>query len=62
VLEELLIVGEHDELPVGKPVGEQFCEPATVLDVEAVDHVIEQEESDPFVETFGHGEKQRYRE
>jgi hypothetical protein len=33
-----------------------------MLDVEAVDHVVEQEESDLLVEAFRHGQKKRYRE
>ena len=62
VLEELLIVREDDELPVGEPVGEQLGEPPAVLDVEAVDHVVEQEESDLLVEALRHGQEQRDRE
>ena len=41
MFEELLIVREDDQLPVGEPVGEQLGEPPAMLDVEAVDHVVE---------------------
>ena len=61
VLEELLIVRQHDELPGAEAIGEQLCQTPAMFDVEAVDHVVEQEKSDPLVEAFGHGE-QRDRE
>ena len=45
VFEKLLVVRQDDELPVGEPVGEQLGEPPAMLDVEAVDHVVENQES-----------------
>ena len=62
VLEELLVVGEDDELPVGEAVGQELGEPPSVLDVEAVDHVVEHEEAELLVEGLRHGQEQRDRE
>ena len=62
MFEELLIVREDDELPVGEPVGEKLGEPSAVLDVEAVDHVVEHEKADLLVEAFRHRQKERDRE
>ena len=60
MFEELLIVGEHDQLPFGKFLGEKLSESPAMLDVEAVDHVIEQQEADLLVEVFRHRQKKRY--
>ena len=62
MLEELLVVREDNELPIGEPVGQKLGEPPAVLDVEAVDHVVEQEEAELLVEFFRHGQEQRNRE
>ena len=62
VFEKLLVVRQDDQLPVGKPVGEQLGEPPAMLDVEAVDHVVENQESQLLVEARRHGQEQGNRE
>ena len=62
MFEKLLIVGEHDQLPFGEAIGQQFGEPAAMLDVEAVDHIVEQKEADLLVEAFRHRQEERNRE
>ena len=59
MLEELLIVSEDDDLPIGKAVGQELGEASAVLDVEAVDHIVEEEEAELRVEFFRHGQEQR---
>ena len=53
---------QDDQLPFGEPVGEQLGKPPAMLDVEAVDHVVEDQESELLVEAPRHGQKQRDRE
>ena len=62
MFEKLLVVREDDQLPVGEPVGEQLGEPPAMLDVEAVDHVVENQESELLVEARRHGQEQGDRE
>src|ERR671922_2106990 len=57
VLEKLLVVREDDQLPVGEPVGEEFRQPPAMLDVEAVDHVVEHQKSELFIEACRHRQK-----
>src|SRR5207247_3680175 len=58
VLEELMVVGEDDELPGGELVGEEVGELPAVLQVEAVDHVVEDQEAQLLVESLRHGQEQ----
>ena len=62
MFEKLLVMGEDDELPVGEPIGEQLGEPPAMLDVEAVDHVVENQKPKLFVEALRHGQEHRNRE
>ena len=62
VFEKLLVVGEDDELPVGEPIGEQLRQPPAMLDIEAVDHVVENQEPELFVEARCHCQEHRNRE
>ena len=61
MLEELLIVREDDDLPLGEPVGQKLREAPAVLDVEAVDHVVEEQEAELRVEFLRHRQEERNR-
>src|SRR4029450_13072317 len=58
VLVELLVMCQDDELPVRESIGQKLGESSAVLDVEAVDDVVEHEKADLLVEALRHREEQ----
>jgi hypothetical protein len=58
VFEKLLIVSEDDDLPVGEAVSKKFGKPPAVLDIKTVDHIVEHQEAELFVEGLRHGQKE----
>ena len=59
MLEELLVVGEDNDLPIGESVGEKLGKSSAVLDVKAVNHIVQYQEAELRVEFSRHGEKER---